>query len=417
MSTKPPLMPPPLQPLPALEPQNQRLPGLDAVRGFALLGILLMNIEGFNGPLWLSGAGVKPDQAGLDRLLDTFIYIVVQGSFFPLFSLLFGIGFALMGQRLRARGGAFTSIHLRRMGCLLVIGLLHGLLVWSGDILLTYALLGLLLPAFDVLPKRWLGLAGALGIGCAVMVTLLLAGLMAMMAASPDNQAFVQAGQQIQDAVQAQMQAYGQGTYWQAVKQRGSDLLAGLQNLFVIGSQLLGLFLIGAALVANGALADPAGHARLWAWLRWGAWPLGLLLSTLAWWISPFNPPWSLAFDSLLVQAIKLLAGSLIGLGWLAWGLRWQQLLRPLRAVGQMALSNYLAQSLLCTGFFYGYGLGYFGQLRRSEQVLMVLAVFALQALLSWLWLRWFNQGPVEWLWRAGTYGRFAPLKRTGPGA
>lgn len=413
MSVVPPLPPPLSVPLP-VGPQTERLPALDAVRGFALLGILLMNIEAFNGPLWLSGAGVEPGQSGWDRWLDTFIYVVVQGSFFPLFSLLFGIGFALMGQRLRARGQPFVAIHLRRMGCLALIGLLHGLLVWSGDILLTYALLGLLLPAFDALPRRWLGWAGVVAIACALLMLVGLGALMGLLAAVPDSGLLVQVQAEVQAQVQAQVQAYGQGSYLQAVQQRGSDMLAALQNLPVLGGQLLGLFLIGAGLVGSGALAEPAGHARLWAALRWGAWPAGLVLSLWAWQFSPYNPPWEMAFSHILAQAVKLLAGSLIGLGWLAWGLRWQRLLRPLAPVGRMALSNYLAQSLVCTALFYGYGLGLFGQVPRSSQVLLVLVVFLVQVVVSQLWLRRFTQGPAEWLWRAVTYGRLPPLRRNG---
>lgn len=411
MSSSPPLPPPLSPPLPA-GPQTDRLPGLDAVRGFALLGILLMNIEGFNGPLWLSGAGIEPQQTGWDRWIDTFIYVVVQGSFFPLFSLLFGIGFALMGQRLRARGAGFTRIHLRRMACLLVIGLLHGVLVWSGDILLMYALLGLLLPAFDVLPRRWLGWAGALGIGCAAMALLLMGLLMSLIAANPDSEVLRSVHEQVQAQVQAQAQAYGQGSYWQAVQQRAADVAASLQNLLVIGGQLLGLFLIGAGLVGTGALADPAGHARTWAWLRWAAWPAGLLLNLWAWHSSPYNPPWELGMTHIHAQLLKLLGGSLMGLGWLAWGLRWQHRLRWLQPAGQMALSTYLGQSLVCTLVFYGYGLGWFGQLGRSGQLLFVLALFAVQVLLARCWLRCFTQGPVEWLWRAATYGRVSALRR-----
>lgn len=130
-------------PMPGTEPApaSERLAAIDGIRGFALLGILLMNIEAFNGPLWLSAAGVDPRWEGLDRWLDTAIYVLVQGSFFPLFSLLFGMGCGLMAQRMQARGQAFAPLHLRRMGWLAVIGLLHAVLVWSGDILLSYALL------------------------------------------------------------------------------------------------------------------------------------------------------------------------------------------------------------------------------------------------------------------------------------
>jgi len=411
MSSTPPLIPPLLVGLPAA-PQPDRVAWLDGVRGFALLGILLMNIEGFHGPLWLAAAGVDPAATGVARWIDTLTYVLVQGSFFPLFSLLFGIGFALMNQRLVARGVAFVPLHLRRMGCLLLIGLVHGVVVWSGDILLTYALLGLLLPALLVLPGRWLGWAGALGIACASLVVVLMGGLMALMASDPDNPAMAQVVQELRGVVSAQELAYGQGSFAQAVGQRVDDMVGGLQALLVSGGQILGLFLLGAWLVGCGAVGNPDRHARLWTALRWVAWPLGLGLSVLAWSISPYNPPWSLSLDSLLAQGLKLLAGSLMGLGWLAWGLRWQRLLRPLQAAGQMALTTYLTQSLVCTAVFYGYGLGWFGRLGRVDLLLFVLGLFVLQVVVARLWLHRFRQGPVEWLWRAGTYGHFSRMLR-----
>ena len=405
----------PVPPLPSAVPvaAAERVSGLDAVRGFALLGILLMNIEAFNGPLWLSGAGVDPRWDGMDRWLDTFIYVVVQGSFFPLFSLLFGIGFALMGQRLTARGVSFTPIHLRRMVVLAVIGLLHAVLVWSGDVLLMYALLGCLLPALDRLSPRWLAASGVLGIAASAGVILLMAGLFALMALSPEAAAgLAPAMEEVKADVAAQIQMYGDGTYLQAVLRRIQDLAASVQALVVTGGQVLGLFLIGAALVRSGALADRTGHARLWAALRWLAWPLGLALSVLGWQVSAFNPPWELNGTAMLAQAIKTVAGSLMGLGWLAWGLHAQRLLAVLAPAGRMSLTTYLGQSLVCTGVFYGYGLGWFGQLSRTEEVVFVLCLYAAQVLFAHLWLKAFLQGPVEWLWRMGTYGKVVALRR-----
>jgi uncharacterized protein len=125
-----------------------RIQALDAIRGFALLGILLMNIEGLVGPLMASMSGVDPALTGADRWADTAIYLLVQGKFFPLFSMLFGMGFAIMLMRAQAAGRPFVAVYLRRVLALLVFGLLHALLVWPGDILVTYALMGLLLLLF-----------------------------------------------------------------------------------------------------------------------------------------------------------------------------------------------------------------------------------------------------------------------------
>jgi uncharacterized membrane protein YeiB len=138
-------MPPPLDLAPITA--TERMQVMDVLRGFALLGILLMNIEGMVGPLLQAGTGLDPSLAGADRWADAAIYLFVQGKFFTLFSLLFGMGFAVMAERARSRSQDFTSLYLRRSLMLLGIGIVHALLIWSGDILAAYALLSLLLLA------------------------------------------------------------------------------------------------------------------------------------------------------------------------------------------------------------------------------------------------------------------------------
>ena len=125
-----------------------RIQALDVVRGFALLGILLMNIEGMAGPLMNSMTGVDPSLAGIDRWADTAIYLLVQGKFYPLFSLLFGMGFAVMLHRAEVAERPFFAVYLRRILVLLGLGLAHGFLLWSGDILVAYAVMGFLLLLF-----------------------------------------------------------------------------------------------------------------------------------------------------------------------------------------------------------------------------------------------------------------------------
>lgn len=134
---------------PSLQPvaSGERIAVLDVLRGAALLGILLMNIEAFSGPLDLAFTGIDVRWQGIDYWADAFVYVFVQGKFFTLFSLLFGAGFAVMAQRAEAAGRDFTLFYLRRSAGLLLIGLCHALLVWSGDILVMYALVSLPLLA------------------------------------------------------------------------------------------------------------------------------------------------------------------------------------------------------------------------------------------------------------------------------
>ncbi|MGO4555618.1 DUF418 domain-containing protein, partial [Stenotrophomonas sp. 2YAF22] len=149
---------------PSLQPvaSGERIALLDILRGFALLGILLMNIEALSGPLDLAFTGIDAHWQGIDYWADAFVYVFVQGKFFTLFSLLFGAGFAVMAQRAEAAGRQFTPFYLRRSAGLLLIGLCHALLVWSGDILVLYALASLPLLACREAPRSWLPWMGLL---------------------------------------------------------------------------------------------------------------------------------------------------------------------------------------------------------------------------------------------------------------
>ncbi len=392
---------------------DERIATLDVLRGLALLGILLMNMEAFVGPLDLSTSGIDPHWQGVDRWADAFVYIFVQGKFFTLFSLLFGAGFAVMAQRAEVAGRDFTRFYLRRSLGLLGIGLVHALLLWSGDILVVYALLSFLLLAFREAPRAWLPVMGVLAYLAAIGLMLLLGALMLLV---PDEVTAAQATH-AQAAIEAQRQAYGHGTYGQAVLQRLRDFGASLGALLVVGPQVLGMFLIGSWFARSGAIAHPGAHQRLFTWLRRGALPLGLALMLACTWYQPWLAPGRFDLRSAAVYGGSALAGLLMCLGYLAWGVRWSHALRWLAPAGRMALSNYLGQSLVCTLLFYGYGLGWFEQMGRAWQLLFAVALFAAQVALSRAWLRHFRFGPMEWLWRAITYWRWPPLRRDAAGA
>ncbi|WP_305804717.1 DUF418 domain-containing protein [Stenotrophomonas sp. YIM B06876] len=400
---------------PVLQPvaPAERIVTLDVLRGFALFGILLMNMEAFSGPLDLSFTGIDPHWQGLDRWADGLVYIFVQGKFFTLFSLLFGAGFALMAQRAEVARRDFTAIYLRRSGALLLIGLTHALLIWSGDILFIYALLSFPLLAFREAPRSWLPALGGLCYLAAIGVLLWLGLMMALLAQSQNPPA--ELGSSAASALQKieqQRQMYGHGGYWQAVAQRGRDWLQSMQGLLLVGPEVFGMFLIGAWFTRSGAIAHPGQFPRLFVMLRWLALPLGLALMLLSAWQVPWLQPGRFDLRLAVASALAAAAGLLMCLGYLGWVVRWRAGLAWLAPAGRMALSNYLGQSLLCTAIFYGYGLGAFEQMGRAWQLLFAVVLFALQLGLSHCWLRYFRFGPVEWLWRAATYLHWPPMRR-----
>ncbi|KAF1686240.1 hypothetical protein B1992_08380 [Pseudoxanthomonas broegbernensis] len=412
---------PPLQPI----APDERIALLDALRGFALCGILLMNMEGFAGPLLASTTGLDPSLRGADRVADALVYFFVQGKFFTLFSLLFGMGFAAMSQRAEAAGRPFAGAYWRRGLALLGIGLVHGVLVWSGDILVMYALLSFLLLAFRPAPSRWLAWLGALACLAAPAMILALGGLAWLMSLSPDsaadwNRAMAGQGEHIEALIQSARQAYAAGGYADAVAQRVRELGTMLSALPVVGPLVFGMFLLGAAFVRGGAIAAPGRHAGLFAWLRWGALPLGLLAMGSSFAIAPSMPPDRFDPGLALAQALGMLAGGLMCLGYVGWlvrafgtriGARVAAWLAP---AGRMALTNYLMQSVVCTLVFYHYGLGFFERLPRAWQVPFALVLFALQVPASRLWLARFRFGPAEWLWRSLIYLCWQPMRVRG---
>jgi uncharacterized protein len=404
-------------------PASERIEAMDVLRGFALLGILLMNIEAMVGPLNSAMTGLDPTMTGADRWVDATVYALVQGKFYTLFSLLFGMGFAVMMRRADAAGRPFAPIYLRRTLGLLVIGTVHMLAIWSGDILMVYALLSPVLlwgfrrKATEKLP-RW-----AIGLYLVPVVLIFLFGALASLA-SLDPQAAVEAAKQetaqladMARMVAAQRAAYGGGDYLAAIAQRWNDMLAVLGMVFFFGWQVLGMFVLGLWFVRSGAIERPREFPRLYSRLRFVALPVGLamMLASLA-----LDPTFDGRMDLRVGTAAALAwsASLLMCLGYVAWIVRalqsplWGERLAVFAPAGRMALTNYLAQSLIGTLVFYGYGLGWFEQLPRAWQVPFVFAVFVLQVAWSRWWLARFRYGPAEWLWRTFTYGGLAPLRR-----
>ena len=396
---------------------GERIATLDVLRGFALAGILLMNIEAFVGPVMGAYSGLDPALSGADRIADGLVYFFVQGKFYTLFALLFGMGFAMMAQRADASGRPFVGLYFRRGLALLGIGLVHALLVWSGDVLVTYALLSFPLLAFHTTPARVLAWLGA---ACYLAAPALLMGLGFLSLWVPGWDEFMAVqGREMETMLEAQRQAYGAGDYATAVAQRMADFGLMLSNLMVMAALVFGMFLIGAAFMRSGAIQRPELHPRLYRILREGVLPLGVLLMLASFVIEPSVALNSFTLRQATAQSLGLVAGALMCLGYVAWvmwllarpfGQRWLAWLAP---AGRMALTNYLVQSIVCTLMFYGYGLGFFEHLPRLWQIPFALGLFSIQVMYSQWWLQRFRFGPVEWLWRSLTYLKPQPMRLT----
>jgi uncharacterized protein len=379
---------------------EQRIDLLDAIRGFALLGILLMNLEAFTGPILGAITGIDSSLQGIDRWADGFIYILVQGKFWTLFSLLFGIGFALMFERAKQVGGDFVRIYRRRLFALLGIGLIHLLLIWEGDILFTYALAGFVL-------LRWLksgktsSLGAIIGLYCVPLLLLAVVGFFSH--SNTDEHNFLK-------ETTKQTQILGHSSYRHVLQWRFEQFSQDMaSNLFLL-PMTVAMFALGVRFYRHGLvkpLASPNVKALGQAAALSGT-GLGLMLISV--WVAPEINPTHVDRVFAVVNILNMLAGPLMCTGYFL-GLRYiwsldkgQKLLRNFVALGRMALSNYLAQSIICTLIFYGYGLAYYQQLSRVWHIPFAVGLISVQCLYSRYWLRHYTMGPVEYIWRWLTY-------------
>ncbi len=416
----PPIAPPAGRPEPVTG--AERIQVLDVLRGLAIFGILLVNIPFFAGPtIYDQGAGIVRFAAWYDRLATWLIRFLAEGKFYTLFSFLFGLGLFVQMTRAEARGTAFVPLYIRRLLVLLLIGLVHAFLIWSGDILVTYALLGFPLLLFRKrAPKTLLRWAVAL-----MFLPLLFYGLstLAVVAANASPQGATQIERSFRAAVtsnearaEQSIRAFGRGDFPDIMAQRVQDTLLGYTFLPFAAPSVLAMFLLGLYAGRRGVFVDVAGHLALIR--RVLAWGLGLglagnLIYAFGQELTNRAVPSPLG---LLTQAGHTFGAPALCLGYAAavtllmQDESWRRRLMPLASVGRMALSNYLLQSLVCTTIFYSYGLGLYGQVGPAPGILLAIVIYLVQIPLSQWWLRRFQFGPMEWLWRSLTYWSRQPL-------
>ncbi len=400
---------------------TERNPVIDILRGFALFGILLVNFPGSE-----AGRSGAADDA-VRRLLS----ILVSGKFYTTFSFLFGLGFALQLLRARSRGKRVVPVYIRRMLVLFLIGLGHAVLIWNGDILLVYAFMGLFLipfrncPARILLPLAALVLAGEYLLSVSERPFLVRDLVPRITNPELEQDSELQnalAYNEIGDAAQRLWAACKSGTYFDAVVARFEVWRLSNRYIFrYIWVTSFAMFLTGLCAGRYGLIRHPPVRSVLIRRVMWVALPIWLLLGIL----TTYGPQVLGAFYYkihwkviVLAWVVHAPAGSLFYVSAILTVLvlwpQWIPRLAPLGAVGRMALTNYLLQSVIGTLLYYGYGLGLEAKLGMLSGFLVAMAVFILQILVSRWWLSHFQFGPFEWVWRLFTYGRVPPMRLVG---
>lgn len=395
--------------------EGERYEGLDVVRGCAVLGILILNIQSFAMPFaaYFNPTG-RGEPSALDLAIWSVNYLLADSKFMTMFSLLFGAGVFLMTSRLADRGGRQALTHYRRMGWLLVFGLMHAYLLWYGDILVLYAVCGLLIYPARRLEARTQFIVG---LALVAVASLLAIGGGMSVASNPDAlRTFMQFWQPDAERLARETAAFQGGWLAQMPMRVQYSWEMHTLNLWVWGIwRAGGLMLMGMALLRWGVLTgerSPGFYTRL------AAACLAIGLPLIAWGIARNNAAgWPLS--AFFTGAQWNYWGSiLVSLGWISLVLRvWQSgaargLVRRLAAVGRMAFTCYILETLIATTLFYGHGFGLFGRVDRLGQMAVVFAVWAVLLVVAPAWLARFRYGPLEWLWRTLTYARVEPITR-----
>ena len=392
---------------------SERIVFIDVLRGMALFGILAANMRAFFAPLDCYGNIGVLYHGRADVLAQIFIDGFIQGKFISIFSFLFGMGFAIQMSRAEARGARFMGFYPRRLLALALFGLIHGIVIWAGDILLTYALSGAILLLFRKRQQKtllwWAGSLFALPI---VAGTIFLGLYFSrfhrpwMDPTPPDMQ-----------KLYAVINIYAHGTARQILAQNWVEWKRELPTqgfaIYAVGLFLLGMWMWRAGIVPRLDEYRPM-FRRVCAWCL----PVGVALSMYFAIVKAVFPPgtvslWGWFAGILWLPGSHILAaGYVSGLALIFLGEDGRRALLPFAAVGRMALTNYLMQSVLCTLFFYHYTTGLFGRIGPALGLVPTVILYGAQVVFSNWWLERFRFGPMEWLWRGMTYGKFPSMRK-----
>lgn len=418
-----------------------RIDSLDILRGVAVLGILLMNITGF-GLLPHAYGNPMADGGGTGINLATYqtTTILFEGTMRGIFSLLFGASIVLLTERMEQSGAGLDTaeIYFRRMFWMLLAGFIHwSLLLWYGEILFAYAMCGFVLFAFRKIAAKWqLILAALLLLGAAGFQAQNYREAVAMEASSTDAQTAKDSGQKLSKEQESAIEEwkgmrehlYPTEEVSKAIRDvHSASYLGAVTGQFDSSYQfqwteapfwlifdMSSFMLIGMALLKLGVLSAIRSRKFYLVMMIAGygiGIPLGLYELNLVM-ASGFEVMGFKSADiTYQFSRLAMVCGHLgLLLLFIKSGLL-QFLQRALAATGQMALSNYLAQTLICVTLFYGFGFGLFGKLERHELYIIVAAIWLAELIWSPIWLRHFRFGPFEWLWRSLTYWQRQPMK------
>jgi uncharacterized protein len=391
-------------------PAQERCEFLDVLRGFALAGIVLANMVSYSLHLYLpveAKAGLPA--ATWDGIVEFFELALIESKFYTIFSVLFGVGFSILLARANAKGLAFHRFFLRRMAFLFLIGLAHAVLLWHNDILQAYAVCGALLLPFATADNRTILLASVASLTAPAVVSAL--GILpADTLTGPRDLLLTGFGFTAADSVRI----WAHGALRDIVRLNIASWFGQLDYVVTSGMifRISGCFLLGLAIGRSGIHSRLASYSTIIERIALFGLCLGIPLNVI--YARTFeSESWIYTAVSTL-GVMPLSAGyvSLLALIWMQNGRALTDIFGP---VGRTALTNYVAQSLICALVFRGVGLGLGGQVGPTLYMPIGFTVYVAQVVISRAWLTRFQFGPLEWVWRMLTYGRRVRLLKSPP--
>lgn len=402
---------------------RERIILLDVLRGLAIFGILMVNMQLFYRPMTIYLLGYTGSASTIDLIAELFIKFFFEGKFYVLFSMLFGYGFYLFMQKQIPDGKSIVPIFVRRLFVLLLFGVLHITLLWVGDILLVYAVFGFLLLLFRKVSDKGLIKWSAWMAMLPVIITGFLALVIHLILMIPE--AAAEAGQALEEGVAASAQlvenainTYSGGSFPEIISMRWTEYRIMLPGLLFFYPMVLAMFLLGVWAGRKGIIKNYQDHMPFFRRLRWWALGLGLPLSAVYAWTYLYASTQIPNGITVLHTFSHIASGLLLSLFYVSTIViliqkgKLKRFSRRMASVGRMALSNYLLHSIICTTLFLPYGFGLFMQITHWQGILISIIIFALQIPFSNWWLGRFRFGPFEWLWRSLTYLSWQPMRK-----
>ncbi|MBW6480154.1 MAG: DUF418 domain-containing protein [Bacteroidales bacterium] len=401
---------------------NQRVEILDLLRGFALLGIFMVNMPLMNAPFVTEMGKFSLWTDPSNETASWIIRFFFTGKFYTLFSMLFGIGFYFFLRKADETGNSVVPVFRRRLGWLLAIGVLHVVLLWYGDILVFYALYGFLLILFRKKSTKSLIIWAIFIMLLPVLFALLLVLFFQFALSVPEmadeiTASFAQGASRLENLIEQTMIVYSSGSFFDIVKIRLVEYQNQLGGLFFFYPNVLAMFLVGLVLARKKVFENLEANKGFFKKLL-----LFSLVPAIAgnWILARFSASASYVmfeWDIFWVQVGMAVGGPALTFVYISiiahcyYKGYFKTITNAIAKTGRMALTNYLMQSVIATTIFFSYGLGLYGQVNIWQGMILAVAIYIIQVIWSHYWLKYYRFGPMEWLWRTLTYGKKQKMK------